>query len=162
MEKIGMVIDVTHAHPLMLKDVVEVSNKPIVASHAVPSPVKYPSRKKEFTYKRMRSWEGMEMVAKTGGVVCTLPVAYRIDQHKRKTLKDWANEILKMKERLGMKHVGLGTDGGGGIPELIKGYKDVRDLSKLAAVMQEVGLSHNDIASYMGGNFLRVLQQCIG
>jgi membrane dipeptidase len=162
MEKIGMVIDVTHAHPLMLKDLVEVCNKPVIASHAVPSPFKNPSRQKNRMFRRMRSWDGMEMVAKTGGVVCTTPVAYRTNHHKRTTFQDWASEILEMKERLGIEHVGLGTDGGGGLPDLIKGYRDVRDLTKLAAAMKEVGLSHDDIAAYMGGNFLSVLQQCIG
>ncbi len=62
----------------------------------------------------------------------------------------------------GMEHVGLGTDGGGTLPQLIDGYRDVRDLSKLVAAMREIGLSDDDIAAYMGGNFCRVLQQCIG
>jgi len=62
----------------------------------------------------------------------------------------------------GMEHVGLGTDGGGRLPALISGYKDVRDLVKLIGAMQEIGLSHEEIAAYMGGNLLRVLRQCIG
>jgi len=28
--------------------------------------------------------------------------------------------------------------------------------------MQEVGFSREDIQAYMGGNFYRILQQCIG
>jgi microsomal dipeptidase-like Zn-dependent dipeptidase len=66
-----------------------------------------------------------------------------------------------MKGRLGMDHVGLGTDGGGGV-HCIDGYYDVRDLVHLVDAMQEVGLSHEDIKSYMGGNFYRVLRHCIG
>ena len=75
---------------------------------------------------------------------------------------DWAQEILGMKKRLGMDHVGLGTDGGGNIPRLIEGYRDVRDLSQLVAAMREVGLSPEDIKAYMGGNVYRLLQRCIG
>jgi microsomal dipeptidase-like Zn-dependent dipeptidase len=67
-----------------------------------------------------------------------------------------------MKRRLGMAHVGLGTDGGGSLPDLIEGYRDVRDLVRLVAAMQEVGFSHEEIAAYMGGNFHRVLKDCIG
>jgi microsomal dipeptidase-like Zn-dependent dipeptidase len=67
-----------------------------------------------------------------------------------------------MKHRLGMEHVGLGTDGGGNLPSLIEGYRDIVDLSKLAKAMQEVGFSQNEIAAYLGGNFYRVLQSCIG
>jgi microsomal dipeptidase-like Zn-dependent dipeptidase len=75
---------------------------------------------------------------------------------------DWAKEILEMKKRLGMQHVGLGTDGGGGLPKFIEGYRDIMDLVHLVAALQEVGFSHEEIKAYMGGNFYRVLQRCIG
>ncbi len=81
---------------------------------------------------------------------------------RRRTFSDWAQEILEMKKRLGMDHVGLGTDGGGLIPRLIEGYRDVRDIPKLAAAMGEAGLSPEDIRAYMGGNVYRILQTCIG
>jgi len=67
-----------------------------------------------------------------------------------------------MKKRIGMEHVGLGTDGGGHLPARIKGYSDVRDLRKLAQAMTEVGLTREDIAAYMGGNFLRVFKAYTG
>ena len=67
-----------------------------------------------------------------------------------------------MKKNLGMDHVGLGTDGGGNLPRLIRGYRDVGDLPRLATAMQEAGLSSEDIGLYMGENICRVLKQCIG
>jgi microsomal dipeptidase-like Zn-dependent dipeptidase len=67
-----------------------------------------------------------------------------------------------MKERIGMEHVGLGTDGGGGIPRFVEGYRDIRDLSQLVAAMQEAGFTREEIAAYMGGNTYRVLEACIG
>lgn len=54
------------------------------------------------------------------------------------TFKDWAGEILEMKRGLGMEHVGLGTDGGGHLPKLIDGYRDVCDLTKLVVAMKEI------------------------
>lgn len=82
--------------------------------------------------------------------------------YKRQTFLDWAQEILEMKKRLGIEHVGLGTDGGGNIAYFIKGYRDICDLPKLAAAMIEVGLTKEDIKAYMGGNFYRLLQKCLG
>ena len=81
---------------------------------------------------------------------------------RRETFRDWAAEIMVMKRRLGMEHVGLGTDGGGGIPRFVSGYRDIRDLAHLAAAMQETGFKRSEIAAYMGGNTFRVLQACIG
>ena len=106
---------------------------------------------------RYRTWKDMELVVKTGGWARTWP----IKRPARRTFLDWAKKILEMKRKLGMEHVGLGTDGGGGV-NCLDGYCDVRDLVYLVAAMQEVGLSSEDIKSYMGGNLYRLLQQCIG
>lgn len=157
MQELGMVVDVAHAQSLTLKQIAEISKKPLVDSHTSPCPVPDPPG-----CTRARKWEDMERVAKTGGVVCTWPLAYKTIYASRQTFSDWALEILEMKKKFGMEHVGLGTDGGGGLPGLINGYRDVRDLPQLASAMQEVGLSLEDIRSYVGGNFIRVLQQCIG
>jgi len=157
MQQLGMVVDVAHADAFTLKQIVGASSKPLVDSHTSPCPDEDPLK-----CGRFRTWNDMELIAKTGGIVCTWPIAYKRGESLRVTYLDWAKEILEMKKRLGMGHVGLGTDGGGGLPRFIEGYRDITDLVHLVAAMQEVGLSHEDIKAYMGGNFYRVLQKCIG
>lgn len=157
MQELGMVVDVAHAHIDTLRQIVEVSGKPLLDSHTNPCSFEDPSR-----CGRLRTWKEMEWVAKTGGVVCTWPFAYSRKSVSRMTFLDWAREILEMKQKLGMDHVGLGTDGGGHLSRLIKGYRDVRDLVHLVKAMEEVGFSRDEIAAYMGGNFYRVLRNCIG
>jgi microsomal dipeptidase-like Zn-dependent dipeptidase len=75
---------------------------------------------------------------------------------------EWAKEILEMKKRLGMGHVGLGTDGGEHLPRFVEGFKDVEDLVHLLKAMQELRFTQDEIAAYMGRNFYRVLQSCLG
>jgi membrane dipeptidase len=157
MQQLGMVVDVSHAHTTTLKQVAEISSKPLVDSHTSPCSIDDPLQ-----CGRFRPWKDMERIAKTGGVVCTWPIAYNRGSNVRATFQDWAREIIEMKSRLGMDHVGLGTDGGGGLPTFIEGYRDICDLVHLVRAMQEVGLSQEDIKAYMGGNFYRVLQNCIG
>jgi len=157
MQNVGMVVDVAHAHSLTLRQIAEMSAKPLVDSHTNPCQIEDALR-----CGRSRTWKDMELVARTGGVVCTWPWAHKWGGAIRKTFSDWAKEILEMKNRLGMNHVGLGTDGGGHLPALIEGYRDVRDLVKLRVAMQEVGFSQEEIGAYMGGNFYRVLKSCIG
>ncbi|MGA2315721.1 MAG: membrane dipeptidase [Thermodesulfobacteriota bacterium] len=157
MQELGMVVDVAHAHTNTLKQIVEISSKPLVDSHTNPCSIEDPLQ-----CGRSRTWKEMELIAQTGGVVCTWPLGYKQGATARRTFLDWAKEILEMKNRLGMEHVGLGTDGGGSLPSLIEGYRDVCDLSKLVKTMQEVGFSNDEIGAYMGGNFKRALQSCIG
>jgi microsomal dipeptidase-like Zn-dependent dipeptidase len=95
-------------------------------------------------------------------VICTWPLAYTRPNAKRESFRDWAVELLEMKRRLGGTHVGIGTDGGGGLPVLIQGYRDVRDLTALARTMREVGFSPDEVAAVFGGNFRRVFEQAVG
>ena len=157
MQDLGMVVDVAHAHTNTLKQIAEMSSKPLVDSHTNPCSIEDPLQ-----CGRSRTWKEIELVAKTGGVVCTWPLGYTKGTTIRVTFLDWAKEILEMKKRLGMEHVGLGTDGGGGLPGFIEAYRDICDLIKLVKAMQEVNFSVDEVGAYMGGNFYRVLRSCIG
>jgi membrane dipeptidase len=153
----GILVDVAHAKTATLKGIVEVSAAPVVDSHTSPLPPDTdPSRP-----TRLRTWAEMEMVAKTGGIVCTWPLAYSGGKHPRTTLRHWAEEILQVKTRLGMEHCGLGTDSGGNLPRTIAGWDSIASLPKLIGAMREVGLSQEDIAAYTGGNLLRILARCM-
>lgn len=150
-QEAGMVLDVAHATSPTLKDIVRISRAPVIDSHTVPTGEKA-------SPGRFRAWKDLELIAGSRGVVCTCP--WRTPE--RKTLEDWAREILLMKGRIGIDHVGLGTDGGGNLPDLIRGYRDVRDLVHLVHAMQETGLGSEDIQKFMGGNFYRVIEECLG
>jgi membrane dipeptidase len=153
MDKLGIVIDVAHASADALKQIAEITKRPLIDSHTSPGPG---------APTRNRTWPEMELIAKTGGAVCTWPLAINVRGYKRETFLDWAKEIAAMKKRIGIEHVGLGTDSGGRLPDRVAGFKDVADLNKLAAAMIETGLTREDIAAYMGGNFLRVFRAYSG
>jgi membrane dipeptidase len=157
MNELGMIIDVSHTKSQTLKDIAKISAAPVVDSHTSPDPLDRPS-----STSRLRNWNDMELVAKTGGIVCTWPLAYKDRSHQRTTLLDWAGEIVKMKQRLSIEHVGLGTDGGGNLPHKVNGWESILSLPKLIKAMEEAGLSQNEIAACTGENFLRVLNRCVG
>jgi len=156
MDNLGIVIDVAHASFDAIKDIANISQRPLIDSHTSLC------HNDTLPCGRYRTWREMEVIANTGGMVCTWPIKRRREDYRRETFLDWAKEILEMKKRIGIEHVGLGTDGGGHLPDTVDGYDDVRDLRKLAAAMREVGLSRDDIAAYMGGNFYRVFKAYTG
>ena len=156
MDKLGIIIDVAHASADAVRQIAEVTRRPLVDSHTNPCPGD------TRPCGRFRTWREMELIAKTDGIVCTWPIAWRRGDYRRETFLDWAKEIAAMKKRIGIEHVGLGTDSGGHLPDRVAGFKDVADLTKLAAAMIEAGLTREDVAAYMGGNFLRVFKTCCG
>jgi microsomal dipeptidase-like Zn-dependent dipeptidase len=157
MQELGMVVDVAHADSRTLRQIAGITKRPIVDSHGNPCTLADTNR-----CGRFRTWKDMEAVVKTGGVICTWTWGMTQGKTKRETFLDWAAEIAEMKKRIGMEHVGLGTDGGGGIPRFVEGYRNIRDLSQLVKAMQETGFTREEIAAYMGGNTCRVLEACIG
>ena len=156
--ELGILIDVAHSKTKTLKSIAAVSKSPIIDSHTNPLPYGHDDATQS---QRLRTWPEMEMIAKTGGLICTWPFAYFNDKVQRTTLKHWAEEISQMKTRLGIEHCGLGTDGGGHLPQFVKGWESIKSLHKLILAMRDAGLSQEDIASYVGGNFLRVLDICL-
>ncbi len=156
MQRLGILVDVAHADPRATRQIVDMMDRPVMDSHTSLCPGSDGS-----TCGRLRTWDDMEHLAKKGGVVCTWPLAYTRPNAKRDTFRDWALELLEMKRRLGVAHLGIGTDGGGGLPALIQGYRDVRDLATLARTMREVGFAPEEIAAVFGGNFRRVFQQAV-
>lgn len=157
MNALGMVVDVAHAKTGTLKNITEVSKRPVVDSHTGP----YLPNEEGRGPRRLRRWEEMEWVAKTGGVVCTWPLAFSAKLSERTTLQQWAEEIVRMKSRLGIEHCGLCTDGGGGLSPMIKGWESIVSLPALVVALREAGLTREDVAAFVGGNFLRVLGKCL-
>jgi membrane dipeptidase len=157
MQRLGILVDVAHADARTTRDVVDIMDRPLIDSHTSLCP-----EPEGGVCGRLRSWDAMEHLAKKGGVICTWPLAYARPNARRDTLRDWALELLEMKRRLGVAHLGIGTDGGGSLPALIRGYRDVRDLTALARTMREIGFSAEDIAAVFGGNFRRVFQHAVG
>ena len=157
MNALGMVVDVAHAKTASLKGIAEVCSAPLVDSHTSP----FLPGEEGSGPRRFRTWPEMELVARSGGVVCTWPLAYSGKNSERTTLGQWAEEIVHMKARLGIEHCGLGTDGGGGLPRFISGWESIASLPELISALRQAGLSEDDIAAFVGGNFLRVLGKCL-
>lgn len=157
MNSLGMVVDVAHAGKETLRSVVATASRPVVDSHTSP----FLPGEESIGSRRLRTWQEMEWVARTGGVVCTWPFSYVGQRSERTTLRHWADEIATMKSRLGIEHCGLGTDGGGGLPRVVDGWQSIASLPRLIDAMREVGLSQSDVAAFVGGNYLRVLRKCL-
>ena len=70
------------------------------------------------------------------------------------SLEDMLNHLDYIAKRIGVEHVGIGTDfnHGSGLP----GYEDASDALNVTVALLERGYSESDIQKIWGGNFLRV------
>ena len=92
----------------------------------------------------------------------------RIDEHLAATLpmpyasvSDVADHIDRIKQRVGIDHVGLGSDFDGVGDSLPVGLKDVSQYPNLLRVLLERGYTESELEQICSGNVLRVWQRAL-
>lgn len=150
MNRLGIMIDLSHAAESTFWDALKYSRKPIIASHSSASAL--------YKHDRNLTDEQLRALAAHGGVAQACLVDEFLNQDaKSASLSDFMNHLLHMIEVAGIDHVGIGSDfdGGGGV----KGCNGDNDFINITVRLLEHGFTETDIAKIWGGNFLRVMKQ---
>lgn len=148
MNRLGIMIDVSHAGEKTFWDVIELSKQPIIASHS--------SVKALCNHDRNLTDKQMKAIADNGGVIqiCLVDLFINKDQDKA-SLTNAIDHIDHAVKVAGIDHIGIASDfdGGGGLI----GCKGSNDMINITVKLLEMGYSEDDIAKVLGGNFLRVM-----
>ena len=180
MNKVGMLIDVSHCGPQTAYDAITYSKKPIIMSHV--------GAKGVWNTKRMASDEMIQAVAAKGGVV-GIEAAPHTTMSKTKMTHDldsFMEHFEYVKNMVGIDHVGFGVDclygDHVGVHHAFAQALSIAATSKTGAEYEEVPyvkylenptesswniirwlVKHNysdeDIGKVIGGNAIRVLQE---
>ncbi|GAA3854070.1 dipeptidase [Celeribacter arenosi] len=139
----NMIIDLAHTSPQMARDVLEMTDVPLIVSHTglfSACPVK-----RNFPDDLMRA------IAATGGVI---GIGYWEDVTCDATPAGIARTIAAAVDVLGAEAVSLGSDFDGSVET---GF-DTSELAALTQALLDEGLSEDVIFAVMGGNMMRVLR----
>lgn len=150
MNRLGLIIDVSHAGENTFQDVVRLSEKPIIASHS--------GCKAIYNHNRNLSDGQLRALAENGGVIHIYLVDVFLNPNRKEaTLDDMLNHLDHAVRVAGINHVGIGTDfdGGGGVA----GCLHAGQLLHITAGLIERGYTEEEIAKIWGGNFLRVMRE---
>jgi Zn-dependent dipeptidase, microsomal dipeptidase homolog len=153
MNRVGMMVDMSHASEKSFWDALECSSKPIICSHS--------SSRALCDHTRNLTDEQMRALAESGGVaqVCMYG-GFLKKREEDATVNDAVRHIIHMIDVMGVDHVGIGSDfdGGGGIP----GLEDASWFVSLTGRLMAQGLTDEQLSLLWGGNFLRVWRDNIG
>ncbi|MCD6291506.1 MAG: dipeptidase [Anaerolineae bacterium] len=150
--KIGVVVDVAHLAPRGVQDVLEISARPVVASHANARALCDPPRN--------LTDEQLQAIARSGGVVgATFVPAFIAEDPEQATLERLLDHIDHMVQVMGPDHVALGSDFDGFSAPPPRGLSSVVDLPKITAGLITRGYPPEDVQKIIGGNWLRVFRQ---
>ena len=150
MNRIGMMVDLSHAGEKTFWDVLETSSLPVVCSHS--------SCQALCQHPRNLTDEQLKALAQQGGVcqITFYPGFLREEGKGTATIEDALLHLKHAIDVAGIEHVGIGSDfdGDGGVP----GLNDASQLINLTRRLQQ-DFSYEEIQAIWGGNFLRVMKQ---
>jgi len=147
MNRLGMMIDVSHVSRETFYDIVEISGAPVIASHSgCWSVCDVPRNLDDDQLNALKQNGGTIQIVGYGG--------YLKKPGKDATITDFLDHIDYAVDLIGIDHVGIGSDfdGGGGVP----GFNDPSDCMNVTVELLRRGYSEEDIEKIWGGNLLRV------
>ena len=149
MNRLGIMVDLSHAGEKSFYDALELSKTPIVCSHS--------SCRALCDHPRNLTDDQMRALAQKGGVMqVTLYHGFLVKDGEA-TLEDAMRHLEHAISVMGIDHVGLGTDfdGDGGI----RGLASSAELLNYTRELLKKKYSEADIQKLWGGNFLRVMKE---
>lgn len=170
MERLGMIVDVSHLSMASTEHVLEIATRPVIASHSNARALR--------DHHRNLSDDALKAIAATGGVVgVNFFWEFLVEENPK--LAHVVDHVERIAEAAGIDHVGLGPDF---VTEffatrwpgerLYKGFDiqlvpegtegSSRDLPLLTEALLVRGFSEDDVRKVLGENFLRVFRAELG
>jgi membrane dipeptidase len=171
MERLGIVLDVSHLNAAGVEHALEIATRPLVASHSAARAVR--------DHHRNLTDEQLRGIAANGGVVGVNLLAAFISERDA-TIERVVDHYEHIADVAGIEHVGVGPDfivdvfadlypadvdlttEGLDPTARIPGLYASRHLPRLTAALLERGFGEHDVGLILGENFLRLFREVLG
>ncbi len=176
MNRVGMVIDMSHSAERSTLDAIELSERPIAITHANPA----------FWHPALRNKSDtvLKELAASGGMLGFSMYPHHLKDKSNCSVDSFCEMIARTADLMGLDNIGIGSDlcqdqpdkvvewmrvgrwtkeidyGEGsasdaGFPAQPEWFKDNRDFSNISEALKNKGFSDAEVAGIMGENWLR-------
>ncbi len=176
MNRVGMVIDMSHSADRSTLEAMEISERPIAITHANP----------KFWHPALRnkSDEVLKALGESGGMLGFSLYPHHLKDGSDCTVDSFAEAIARTADLMGAQNLGIGTDlcqdqpdsivtwmrngrwtktldygegsaGNAGFPDQPDWFRDNRDFGNIESALSRAGFGDDEVAAIMGGNWLR-------
>ena len=185
MNRVGIIVDLSHASERSCKDALACSQRPLAISHAIPS----------FWHKTPRSVsdEVLADLKDNGGLLGLSLYPYHLKDHGACSRESFSTMVVRLAEKIGIDAIAIGSDlcygqpdrvlawmrqgrwskqasGGRGrerreqepppsFPPQPSWFRDNRDFPQLREGLLQAGFSQTETAKIMGGNWARFFER---
>jgi membrane dipeptidase len=164
MNRLGMMIDISHVSDETFFDCIDASQAPLIASHSsVRALTNVPRNMSDDMLKAMAKKRGVVMVNFYNGFINTdyakpgMPAPTKAAETA--TLEMLVQHFEHIIKIAGIDHVGIGSDFDGVDGKLPPGMEDVSKLPNITYELLKRGYSENDIKKVLGENLLRTMAE---
>ena len=176
MNRVGLVVDMSHSAERSTLEAIDTSERPIAITHANPAFWHPALRNKSDTVLRA--------LGQSGGMLGLSLYPHHLKDKSACTLDSFCQMAADTAERIGVEHLGIGSDlcqdqpdavvewmrvgrwtketdyGEGsaaapGFPDMPDWFRDNRDFGNLENGLRKVGFGTAEVGAVMGGNWLR-------
>jgi microsomal dipeptidase-like Zn-dependent dipeptidase len=183
MNRVGLVVDMSHSAERSTLEAMEVSSRPIVITHANPGFWEPALRNKSDAVLRG--------LGETGGMLGFSMYPHHLRGKGDCTLQSFCEMVARTAEIMGVDHIGLGSDlcqdhpdsvvewmrvgrwtrkidygegsaSNAGFPPMPEWFNDNRDFDNIEQGLLDVGFSVEDTAKVMGNNWLKFFDENFG
>ena len=180
MNRVGMIVDMSHSAERSTLEAIEISSRPIVISHANPSSFHDAKRNKSDTV--------LKALGESGGLLGFSLYPFHLKNGPDCSLIDFCDMVARTADLMGIEHIGIGTDlcqsqplsvlewmrngrwskqmdyGEGSKsnadwPRPLSWFEDSRDFPNLTKGLLDRGFNQQEVARIMGLNWLEFFEQ---
>ncbi|MGI9278364.1 MAG: dipeptidase [Endozoicomonas sp.] len=182
MNRAGMVVDMSHSGERSTLDAIELSERPIVISHA--NPVSFHNA------KRNKSDTVLKALGESGGLLGFSLYPFHLKNGPDCSLNDFCEMVARTADLMGVDRIGIGTDlcqdqpvkilewmrngrwskemdygegskSNASWPRPLSWFKDSRDFPNITSGLISRGFNNEEVAKIMGLNWLNFLEEAL-
>ncbi len=180
MNRVGLVVDMSHSARRSTLEAIEISERPIVITHANPS--------FWFPALRNKSDDVLKALAESGGMLGFSMYPHHLKDKSDCLLEEFCTMIARTAEMIGAERIGFGSDlcqdqpdsvvewmrngtwtrerdfgegsaGQAGFPVQPEWFRDNRDFKNILNCLRKTGFSEDEVARIAGLNWLDFFEQ---